>query len=318
MEHLTQPLITIITLTYKRFDRIFETINSVIWQDYKNIEYIIADDGSDNFPREEIESFIKVKACFLAVKILHATKNRGTVRNLNNAIKESNGEYIFHLSCGDVFFSKDVVTKLVERFLSTNGKVIVASRLMYTNDYEPICFLPHYCERRIIQRHLESKQQYEMFVAGHFYDMASGSAMYYSRKIIEELGFFDEQYVLWEDGPFFAKYLYKYPLTFAYDIISIWYEIGGVSTGKEINPLLIKDSEFFNATERLEHIDKLRKCEQKRLQYIVNGYKKSGYDRLKLRIKNPIQFLFFQKIRIQRKIFKILDKFFIKLIKNNI
>ena len=39
-----RPLISVITLTYKNYDRLFQTIKSVIIQDYPNIEYIISDD----------------------------------------------------------------------------------------------------------------------------------------------------------------------------------------------------------------------------------------------------------------------------------
>lgn len=309
-----KPLVTIVTLTYKKFDKLFETINSVFEQDYPNIEYIIADDGSENFPKAKIDDFINEKEEAFYIKILHSDENRGTVKNLNTACKQSVGEYILFLSCGDVFFSKDVVSKIVERFLETKANVIVATRLLYKDDYEPICFLPHYCERKIIEKNKTNMQQYEMFVAGHYYDMASGSAMYFSRAILEEFNYFDERYVLWEDGPFLAKYLAKYPLTFSYDITSIWYEIGGVSTGEIKNSLLSKDVEFFNATERLEHIKELKPSGRKLLKYLMDGYgNKSFLKKMKLRISNPVQFLFFQKLRIQRNIFKLYDK---KLLKN--
>lgn len=60
MEQL-RPLVSVVTLTYKNFDYIYKTIDSVISQNYNNIEYIIADDGSENFPYEDINNYINNK-----------------------------------------------------------------------------------------------------------------------------------------------------------------------------------------------------------------------------------------------------------------
>ena len=46
--------VTIFTPTYKRFDTLYKTIQSVLEQDYSNIEYIISDDGSPDFPYDDI------------------------------------------------------------------------------------------------------------------------------------------------------------------------------------------------------------------------------------------------------------------------
>ena len=50
--------VSIITATYKKFDMLFDTIKSVLDQDYSQIEYIICDDCSDAFPEKEIQDYI--------------------------------------------------------------------------------------------------------------------------------------------------------------------------------------------------------------------------------------------------------------------
>lgn len=80
-------------------------------------------------------------------------------------------------------------------------------------------------------------------------DFASGSAMTYEAAFLRKMGYFDENYRLWEDGPFINKITSQgYPLTFAYDIISIKYNDGGVSSGG--NLILKADIEYFNKTDR--------------------------------------------------------------------
>ncbi len=51
------PLVTIITPTYNRASFLDETINSVLEQDYPNIEYIVLDDGSQDNTREVMDKY---------------------------------------------------------------------------------------------------------------------------------------------------------------------------------------------------------------------------------------------------------------------
>lgn len=265
-----QPLISIITATYKKFDRLIDSINSVISQDYSNIEYIITDDGSEEFPYSRIKKYLEQNAISnISWNIIHHEKNVGTVKNLNSAYKCSKGKYIINLSCGDVFFKKDVVTMIGKRFSDTKCDVLVTSRMVYSGDFQPLYLLPHYEERKIIEKFDSGLKQYRAFISSGFYDMASGSAMSFSRNIMEKMGYYDERYRLWEDGPFLAKFLLKGKLEFAYDIISIWYEGGGISSANVANahPQMRQDIDYFTKHEKLSHIDKLTIVEKRRLAY---------------------------------------------------
>lgn len=264
------PLVTVVTATYKKFDRLFETIRSVLEQDYPNIEYVICDDGSQNYPEDEINKYINENAGEnITFRSVIQPQNVGTVRNLNAAYKSSKGKYVINVSCGDVFFSKDVVSKIVKVFRDQKASLVATSRILYSGDYKPMYLLPHYEERKILAQMKTSKAQYKAMILNRFYDMASGSALAFSREILEKLGYFDETYVLWEDGPFVTKYLLQGKLCMAYDIISIWYEAGGVSTKgfSAIHPLLKKDIQLYNSDERLRHKDMLSRSEKRLLTY---------------------------------------------------
>lgn len=281
-----KKLVTIITLTYKKYDHLFETIDSVLKQDYDNIEYIISDDGSADFPQEKITDYLK-KRTSIRFQVIHHGENCGTVRNINNACKFSHGEIIMPLSCGDVFFCDNTVSQIVERMENLKSNLLVTSRLVYEGDKQPLYYLPH---RKVIPKILSwnNEKQYEAFITSRYWDMASGSAMYYSKKILEELNYFDEEYILWEDGPFLKKYLKDHKLDCAYDIISIWYESGGVSTSKNTNVLLLNDIETLgNSICETEYDSNNRKI-KRWIKYLEARKKNNGiFGLLRLRLIYP-------------------------------
>ena len=45
---------TVVVSTYRNFNYIYKTIESVLMQNFDNLQLIITDDGSENFPKEEI------------------------------------------------------------------------------------------------------------------------------------------------------------------------------------------------------------------------------------------------------------------------
>lgn len=313
------PLVSIITASYQKFKRLYDTVESVLTQDYPNIEYIIADDGSDCFPFEDIRSYIEKKAATnVRWLILHNERNIGTVKNLNNAYKKSKGIYIINLACGDVFFDNNVVSRIVNRFVKTNCDVIVTSRMVYSEYNTPLYLLPHYAERRVIKKFDSSIKQYSAFITSAFYDMASGSAMSFTHSILERVGYFDEKYLLWEDGPFLAKYLQIGKLEFAYDIISIWYECGGVSSAakfKNKHPKLQEDEILFARKEKLEHINSLSFVDQRRL-FCINKrlLARSKIHKLGLDIIYLPELLYYIYYTIKRKYYKKSDTPVIKRI----
>ena len=45
-------LISVVVITYREFSYIYETIDSILQQDYPNIEIVITDDASLDFPEK--------------------------------------------------------------------------------------------------------------------------------------------------------------------------------------------------------------------------------------------------------------------------
>lgn len=82
---MTEPMFSVIVLCYRHFEYLFTAIDSVLTQDYPNIELIISDDGSADFPYKEIETYINARkhSNITRTIIRQQKENSGTVRHLN-------------------------------------------------------------------------------------------------------------------------------------------------------------------------------------------------------------------------------------------
>ena len=242
-----KPLITIITLSYKKYDYIYETIKSVLSQDYPNIQYIISDDGSPNCPCKAIETYVNQysKENIKEFILLTRKSNVGTVKNLNEAVVKAKGEYIISLSADDVFYTFDVVSKIVESFHKRQCDVLGTLRLRCDESLNPIRYMPSKFYQRRIMKWDTVKKQYEAFVSSRYFEMTSGSVLSYKKSYLEK-HLFDESYILWEDGPFIECYLREGNfLNLDYSFTAIYYREGGISTKKTVNPLLKKDFQLY-------------------------------------------------------------------------
>lgn len=107
---MTKPLISVITPTYNRADFLKETIESVLNQDYENIEHLIVDDGSTDKTRElirEYEPNRKVRYFF--------QQNSGQSVARNKGLNEAKGDYICFLDSDD-YFLPGKLKKQIEAF----------------------------------------------------------------------------------------------------------------------------------------------------------------------------------------------------------
>lgn len=241
--------VSIVTVLYNGMDFIYETINSVLQQDYANIEFVIADDSSKHFDKNSIISYIEEhKGDNLRNYLVYQNqKNLGTVKNFNQAISKVTGDIVIILSGDDIFFNHRVVSVIVEKFQNNKIDFLVTRRkVMNIDGTKTDELIPSDFEIQMIKKFKTAKQEYAAMYTGDMYSMASGSVFSFRKQLFEKLGGYDESYRLWEDGPFVAKYLSEIGMVeYDYDIISIYYRKGGVSENNCINPLLLNDLKNF-------------------------------------------------------------------------
>jgi len=102
--------VSIITVSLNSSSSIEKTINSVINQDYPNIEYIIIDGGSNDVTLELINKYKS------RIDYLVSEPDNGIYSAMNKGINISNGSIIFFLNTDDYLYNDHVISKVVKTF----------------------------------------------------------------------------------------------------------------------------------------------------------------------------------------------------------
>jgi glycosyltransferase involved in cell wall biosynthesis len=112
------PLISIITVCYNSSSTIRSTIESVINQTYKNIEYIIIDGNSKDDTNNIIKSYISnILFSDIIFKYISEDDN-GISSAFNKAVDLASGDYLLFLNSDDYFFDNFVLENSVKLFRS--------------------------------------------------------------------------------------------------------------------------------------------------------------------------------------------------------
>ena len=102
-------LVSIIIPVYNREDMVSDAIISSLNQDYKNIEIILIDDGSNDNSLKIMQSFAKNNS---SIKTIHQ-ENKGAQQARITGLNHANGDYITFLDSDDVI-NKQYISGLIK------------------------------------------------------------------------------------------------------------------------------------------------------------------------------------------------------------
>lgn len=212
-----KPLVSVVVITYNSAKYILEGLKSIESQTYDNIEVIISDDCSTDNSVEICKEWINNnKNKFKRVELIEAIKNTGVAGNLNRGIIASRGEWIKTLS-GDDQFLPNTIKDYVE-YVSNVRCDIVFGRSLIVGDEESTTeyydkLYNHYIYPKL-RRGINQKRENLKSL------LITSPGLFYSRKLYDKIGGYDERYQFCEEDPFLFKvYSYGYNIEFLDKII---------------------------------------------------------------------------------------------------
>ncbi len=123
---MDQPRVSIITPSYNQGQFIAETINSVLTQNYANLEYIIIDGGSTDQTLEVIRRYADDPRLSWI-----SEPDEGMSHALNKGFARCTGEFMTWLNSDDVFIGQPV-PETVAYFQANPQAVLVYGQAMFT------------------------------------------------------------------------------------------------------------------------------------------------------------------------------------------
>ena len=127
-------LISIITVSYNSEKTIEETINSVLDQAYKSIEYIIIDGASTDNTVAIIKKYEKKASELGIVYKWVSERDNGIYHAMNKGLKQVSGEIVGIINCGDGYYP-GALEKAAEFYaLKENQEKVLCGQMQKVNE----------------------------------------------------------------------------------------------------------------------------------------------------------------------------------------
>ena len=140
-----KPKISIVMPVYNSEKYLQESIKSILYQTFKDFEFIIVDDCSTDGSLEIIKSYEDER-----IRLIQNEKNLGTVKSRNIGLKKAEGKYVAILDADD--FSDNVRLKMQFDYLEKNHHLfLVGSSAVYVDEGgKVICKFRKYDDFRML------------------------------------------------------------------------------------------------------------------------------------------------------------------------
>ena len=178
------PLVSIITPVYNRASFLDETIESVLSQDYPNIEYIVLDDGSKDNSLEVMQKYgDRIR--------IGSHENMGETRTVNKGFSMANGEIIGVVNSDDPLLP-GAIREIVKLMVTQSQLVVV------------------YPDWNMIDLHGKVLEHVKTFEYSYinmlrWHHCMPGPGTFFRREVVEELGGRDTQFRYVGDFDFWLR-----------------------------------------------------------------------------------------------------------------
>jgi glycosyltransferase involved in cell wall biosynthesis len=203
---------SIVTVVRNNQDTIKEAVDSVLSQNYPNIEYIVVDGKSTDGTIEIIESYGKKIDRFIS------EPDNGLYDAMNKGISMASGNIIGFLNSDDVYYDKNIVKTIADTFKAHDIDCLFGD-LVYVNPDNP---------DRIVRYYSSKKFNNSKFKFGY---MPAHPTFYCKKEIYDKLGNFETDYKIAADYEILLRFLKVHKIKYKYiPELFVKMRTGGVST----------------------------------------------------------------------------------------
>ena len=215
--------VSIITTCYNREKTIAQAIESVIGQDYPDIEYIVVDGASTD------GSFKVVRSYGSRIAKVISERDGGMYEAINKGIKMATGEIVGLLHSDDFLIHPHIISEIVERFRRTSADIVYGDGLFVdaqeTDKVIRDWRSGNYCRWKVRLGWLPLHP-----------------TVYIKRSAIDLYGLYNENYKIAADSDFLVRYLYKAHLKVEYlGKYVVRMRMGGLSTDSQKRKAMWKE-----------------------------------------------------------------------------
>src|SRR5262249_25031196 len=176
------PRISIAVPSFNQGRFIRETLESLVAQDYPDLEVIVQDGGSTDGAVEIAREFAER---FPGVFHVHVERDRGHAHALNMAFRKSTGEILGYLNTDDTLFP-GCLARVAREIDPARGRYVVFGRCLFTGEGSPYLGHEHPAEYR---GHFDLLAVWRR---GH--NSIPQPSTFWHREVYEACGDFDERH----------------------------------------------------------------------------------------------------------------------------
>lgn len=212
----SQPLVSIICLCYNQARFLNEALQSVLAQDYPNLELILVDDASTDDSVSLMRAFVTEHP---RTQLLPISVNGGNCRAFNQGFALAHGEYIIDLAADDAMLSNRVSRQVAafEALDDSYGVVYTNARLIDENSADLGLF---YSDKKV-RSHLPVGDVYRAVLGKTF---ICPPTMMMKKRVLDELGGYDES-LSYEDFDFWVRSSRRYQYYYLDEILTARREV---------------------------------------------------------------------------------------------
>lgn len=209
--------ISIVTICYNNAKQIRATIESVVNQSYKNIEYIIIDgkssDDSPNIIREYEKHLYKYVS----------EPDQNLYDAINKGLKLATGDVVGLIHAGDRLFNNEIIQKIADHFYINDIDIMYGNSILVNDKNIPV--------------RVNRSPEYKKYLVKMGW-MPSHQSIYMKKEILDKTGYYNLDLHPSADYEFFLRYFYfnNYKIKRLNEFV-LRFATGGRSTRNYMNNL---------------------------------------------------------------------------------